>query len=326
MTKALIFGTGGVGSVYGYILHKAGAEVTAVCRSNYEVVKEKGFLIRSAVFGKCEYKPIAVKSTSEAQGPFDFIVVCSKAFPGTAPLIKDAVSPSTAIVLAQNGIGIEEEYAQLYPANTIISGVVYLPVTQVELGVVEMGSVPIEKIEIGTFPAKASAQAKSQVQHFADLFAAGGATCKVFDDVQGPRWIKLSVNAPWNPICALTLCDDANLIRACDGAADLVREVMKQVGRVAKAAGHDILTDAVIESNLNRAIGRLKTGGKEPSMLTDIRNGRPIEVEAIIGNTVRIAKALGVSVPYLEMLYVLASGLNFSIAPTSDWIPIAREG
>jgi len=41
MTRVLIFGTGGVGSVYGYILDKAGAHVTTVCRSNYIAVREK---------------------------------------------------------------------------------------------------------------------------------------------------------------------------------------------------------------------------------------------------------------------------------------------
>ena len=49
-------------------------------------------------------------------------------------MIEAAVSERTAIVLAQNGIGIEEEYAELCPNNTIISGVVWLPTTQVEPG------------------------------------------------------------------------------------------------------------------------------------------------------------------------------------------------
>jgi 2-dehydropantoate 2-reductase len=34
-----------------------------------------------------------------------------------------------------------------------------------------------------------------------------------------------------------------------------------------------------------------------PSMLLDAENGRPIEVEVIVGEVVRMAKAKGVSVP-----------------------------
>ena len=71
----------------------------------------------------------------------------------------------------------EEDYAGLYPNNTIISGVVYLPVTQVEPGVVEMG--PLERFEIGTYPANASAKAKAQVQRLSAIWKAGGATAPV---------------------------------------------------------------------------------------------------------------------------------------------------
>lgn len=153
-----------MGCVYGSILHKAGATVTTVCRSNYSVAKEKGIIIRSKVFGRVQFKPIVSSTTLEAaqHGPFDFIIVCSKAFPGTAEMIKEAVSPQTAIALGQNGIGIEEEYARLYPNNTIISGVIYLPVTQVEQGVVEHGT--FERFEIGTYPPEASPYAKAQTQ------------------------------------------------------------------------------------------------------------------------------------------------------------------
>ena len=57
-------------------------------------------------------------------------------------------------------------------------------------------------------------------------------------------------------------------------------------------------------------------------MLTDIRNGRPLEVEAILGNTVRIAKKLGVDAPYIELLYALTKGLNFSTVRNEEWKPL----
>ena len=195
MAKALIFGAGGVGSVYGYILHNGGATVTAVCRTNYEAVKRRGILVRSKIFGECHYYPIATRTVGEAagHGPFEYVIVASKAFPGTAEMIKEAVTPGqTAIVLAQNGIGIEEDYAELYPDNTIISGVVYLPVTQVEPGVIEMG--PLERFEIGTYPANAPTKSKAQTQKLSELWKSGGATAPVLDDIQPLRWLKVAIN------------------------------------------------------------------------------------------------------------------------------------
>lgn len=49
-------------------------------------------------------------------------------------------------------------------------------------------------------------------------------------------------------------------------------------------------------------------------MLVDVLNGRRMEVEVILGNTVKIGKEHGVSVIRLEGLYALAKALDESIA------------
>lgn len=325
MTRALIFGAGGVGSVYGWFLEKAGARVTAVCRSNYNQVKQNGLLIRSRKWGRNVHKPIAVSSVAEAKihGPFDYILVCSKAFPETPSLIQEAVTEESAIVLAQNGIGIEDDYAKLYQTNTIVSGVVYLPVVQVEPGVVEHGT-PLERFEIGAYPtANATSAARDKVKGLVDLFTKGGATCVAYDDIQPQRWYKLALNATLNPICALTLCDDGNYLRSSDGALAMACDVMREVGKVAAALGYDNITDDTINEHMKRHIERMTIGGKEPSMLQDVKAARPIEVEAILGNAVRIAGSLNVDTPYLRLLYTLAKGLNFATSRTEDWRPLA---
>lgn len=328
MAKTLIFGAGAVGSIYGYILTRASSNVTFVCRGNYTALQTSGLTIRSKIFGNQTCHPNVSSTVAEAaqkHGPFDYILVCSKAFPGTAELIRDAVTNDTAIVLTQNGIGIEEDYARLYPNNLLISGVVWLPTTQVEPGVIEHG--PLERFEIGTFPADAGAAGKAKAKHLAEMWQKAGATCVLHEDVQPRRWVKLAVNASWNPCTALSLCDDANLLRSSgERSESVIREVMTEVGKIAAAAGYpDAVTGELIEKDLERPRSRLETGGKEPSMLTDVRNGRRMEVEAILGNTVRLAEKFGVDVPRLGLLYVLAKALDFSTAKTDGWKPIARH-
>lgn len=320
--KVLIFGTGGVGCIYAYILEKGGAQVTAVCRSNFDAVQSKGISLDSAIFGSVTANPKAVKNVADATGPFDYILVCAKSFPGNASLIKDAVSPSTAIVLCQNGIDIEREYAETYPTNTIISGVVYLPTTQVSPGHIIHG--PLQLLHVGTYPATESESAKAQVQTFADYFAKGGGTIQVHDDVQAQRWIKLAVNVAWNPTCALSLCDDGNFLSSSEDAENAVKGLMGEVKAIAGATGYSgVITDEEIERQFERSRGRKEKGGKEPSMLTDVREGRALEVEAIVGNTVRIAKKLGVESPRLGLLYALIKGLNFAITRPEGWKALA---
>lgn len=312
MTRILVFGAGGVGITYAYILEKGGADVTAVCRSNYETAKASGFRIQSKLWGEVTSKPAVVASLEDATGAWDFIVVCSKAFPGVAVnLIKPAVSKITAIILAQNGIGIEEEYRAAFPQNTLISGVVYLPVTQVSNGVVEHG--PLELFEIGTYPTQSPAASKNQAEHFASIFTAGGGTCKVYDDIQPQRWSKVMVNASLNSICALSLRSDADFFRSSEEAEQVMRDVMHEVLVVAHALGYTGITEETLEHHMDRHIQRMKTQGKEPSMLTDVRHNRPLEVDAILGNTLRIARQAAVKTPMLSLLYALTKGLNKSI-------------
>ena len=104
----------------------------------------------------------------------------------------------------------------------------------------------------------------------------------------------------------------------------MVRKIMTEVGRVATAEGYpNAITDEAIEKDLERPRARLKVGGKEPSMLTDIRFNRPIEVEAILGNTLRLGEKHGLETPYLELLYTLAKGRNYELSRPPSWKPIS---
>ncbi|KAF2001358.1 2-dehydropantoate 2-reductase [Amniculicola lignicola CBS 123094] len=309
--KVLLFGAGSVGAVYLYLLSKV-SSTTAVCRSNYGIVKKDGFTINSSIFGKdIRFIPNVVRDCDEAKSldtkPFDYIVICSKATPGTTPqIIAPAVTPGhTIIVLIQNGIGIEDEYTSAFPTNPLVSCVVYLPATQRPAGIIKHGEV--ERLEIGIYPSSAPA---APAKVFGQLITAAGATVEVHDDVQIKRWSKLLVNAAWNPICALTLCTDVNFMLSSEPATDLIFAIMLEVRDIAAAYGHDIPREEV-EYQLGRAKDRIHNGvGVEPSMLQDVRGARRMEVEVIVGNVVRLGKKAHVKCERLEMLYLLAKALD----------------
>ncbi|TVY92907.1 Uncharacterized protein LAWI1_G006845 [Lachnellula willkommii] len=315
MAHILVFGAGGIGAVYIYIFMKAGATVTAVCRSNYEAVKRDGFTIHSVRLGNVHCQPNVVRTIAEAASncsePWDFLVICNKSFPGSSPSISDvirpAVGPSTGIVLLQNGIAIEEELAAAFPENPILSGVVYVPATQIRPGVIDCGTRSNNLLEIGTYPAPAPQSHKRAAEEIASLIREGGADAVVYDDVQPRRWSKLIVNASWNPITALSQCNIMDFRDSSPGAIDFVRAVMLEIVRVAQAVGIEGIDEASAETLLRSFLTRTDT--KEPSMLQDVRKGQPFEIEAIVGNTVRVAKAHGVEVPLLDALYVLGKGL-----------------
>ena len=312
----LIFGVGSIGAVYLYELLTAGCLVTAVCRSNYSQVKEHGFTLNSVRHGNVKYRPTAVvRDVSECQSQtFDYVLVCSKSFPGSKPSLAEILrpvlegKPEAAIILAQNGIGTEDEFAAAYPDHTVVSGVVYLPATQTAPGIINYPEM-LNLFELGTYPADASSSAKAKVVRFADLIRRGGGAAEVHDDVQVARWNKLVMNASWNPVCALSLCSDGEWLQSSDSAYDLSWKVMLEVIAIANALRIPSITEDLARRKLQILVDRSNAGTeRENSMLQDVKQGRPFEVEAILGNIVRIARKAGVDVPRLETLYALLKG------------------
>lgn len=173
-----------------------------------------------------------------------------------------------------------------------------------------------ESLEIGTFPASAY-QSKPGVKeasdHFMDVLRSAGSQAKWYDDVQEKRWKKLLLNAPWNPICALTLSRDVAFLMSSPAAEKVILDVMLEVVAVCQALGYTSVTVEEAKKQLESAKSRIGSHGIEPSMLVDILNNRGMEVETILGNPVKVAKDLGVEVPRMEILYALTKGLNEAV-------------
>lgn len=319
--KILLHGSGAIGTIYVYLLHKAGYDITAVCRSNYDAAKQNGFVIDSERYGKgIQFQPKVVRTPHEAasDGPFDYVIVTTKAIPDaeTSKVVAPAVTEGkTCIALIQNGIGIEEEYAKRFPNNPLLSCVVYLPSTQISPGHMQMGT--FESLEIGSFPAsdyKDKGHVKEAADQFMDLLKEAGSQAQWFDDVQEKRWNKLLLNASWNPICALTLSRDVAFLASSSGANQLTEAVMLEVVAIAQKLGYSSITEEVAQRQLKRANDRIGGKGIEPSMLVDILNSRRTEVETLLGNTVKIAHDLKIDVPRLELLYGLTKALDEAMA------------
>lgn len=318
MSRILLFGAGSIGIVCAYTLSKGGADVTLVCRSNYEAVSASGISINSDIFGQVSMRLPTVsqapKSVDNPDEAWDFIVVCSKAYAGIPQLIAPAVTPSTTtIVLVQNGIGTEEEYRTVFPHNPILTSGVYIPADQTRPGHVEMGK--MNRLEIGPY---AGVEASKVLQVFADLFKAGGGIATCYDEkgIQARKWFKVAFNVTWNSLCSLSQLDDRNFIQSSDISMDVAAAVSAEVLAIATAEGYGglDLNSFQEQFGMSRDPKKLKPKGIVPSMLVDIRNGRQMEVEAILGNALRIARKAEVLTPRLELLYVLLTGLNRSLA------------
>jgi 2-dehydropantoate 2-reductase len=300
--KVLVVGAGGVGAYFGGRLAQAGADVSVICRSDYEHVKNDGFTIESHV-GDFTFKPAGVyKSCAEYPGKADYLIVTTKVLPeiDVVDLIRPAVSSKTSIVLIQNGIDIEQPIAEAFPDNEIISGIAYI-------GVFRMGQGNIRHQAAGTLKFGVYPEGDSEnLDNLVALFNAANVECNAVDDIVLYRWIKLVWNVPYNPVSVLAGGVDTKVISNSPLLEGLCEKLMEEVCAVAEAYGKKMPEDIVLRNlEYTRGFPPYKT-----SMLLDWENGRQLEVEAIVGNVVRAANAKNIDVPHLETIYALLKGVN----------------
>ncbi|KAK0558090.1 hypothetical protein OC846_000083 [Tilletia horrida] len=333
----LIVGAGAVGCFYGSRLHDAsrGVLVSLVCRSNYKAIAASGVKMETRNFGNYNFTPHRVfssiehaaastdtsasSSSSSSAIRWDYIVVTTKALPDIvddAAQIRALVAPShSAIVLIQNGVGIERPHRLAFPTNPILSSVTVISAEQIAQGVIRQNR--WMRIHLGAFytdapsapPPSRELQTQSEQANsrLVDLLQAGGvsdASAHSPAELQLIRWHKLTINSAFNPSAVLS-GGSTNSAMALDPELRIhVRGVMQEIWETAPRIlgqpfdSHLATPDKILTSTERNTSGR-------PSMLVDWEQGRPMELEVILGNPIRIAREHGLEMPRLQSLYAL---------------------
>ncbi|KAF9943136.1 hypothetical protein BGZ75_008858 [Mortierella antarctica] len=307
-SRILTVGTGAVGAYYTWRLQQSGhCSVTTVCRSNYEAVKSNGIEIQTVAWGEGPhvFKPDHVVKTVPSE-TYDFIVVCMKALPDVysiPDIIAPAVeaSPGAAIVLIQNGIGIEDPIKKRFPRNPILSSVSYIGATQTAAGVVFHSGVT-QRLVVGLFEPIEGVDTNLALETFYNICADGGIDVLKADDIQNYRWQKLVWNGAMNPVCILSdLWTVSNVLSDAKYKA-MVSTTMHEIASLAEALGYPMPPTLVQTSMKTSAT---LADGYKASMVVDLEEGRPMEVEVILANPIKIAEERNLThvIPTWHKLY-----------------------
>ena len=315
--KVLIIGTGAIGGFYGALLAKAGAEVSVVCRSDYEHVKQHGFIIDSHILGTWTFTPSQVLSNAaDFKGVADYVLLCTKVIPSVdrVAMIGPAVGTDTAVVFIQNGVEIEQEMLAAFPDNEIISGLAFICCNRVKPG--EILHLAYGRLALGNLPGAVS----NKTTQLCELFKQSGIECTVTENIVTERWKKCVWNAPFNPLSVLS--GGLPTLDILQSQEAFVRSIMQEICKIAEACGHR-LSNHIVNANIENtyAMPPYKT-----SMLLDYENGHPMETDAILGNAVRAAKREGVACPHLESVYALMKLRELKLAVLhKKYNPLYRE-
>jgi 2-dehydropantoate 2-reductase len=127
-------------------------------------------------------------------------------------------------------------------------------------------------------------------------------------DIRSEIWLKLWGALSFNPISALTHSTLANI---CEFPAtrELVAAMMREAQVVAEKLG------VRFRIPLERRIeGARRVGQHKTSTLHDVEQGRPLELQAILGAVFELAQMTGTPAPHLEAVYACASLLEKTLA------------
>ncbi|HZK81790.1 MAG TPA: 2-dehydropantoate 2-reductase [Humisphaera sp.] len=297
-----IIGAGALGGYYGARLAHRGNNVHFLLRSDFNTVRQNGWNIKSCD-GDFTVAPQQFSATDDPKKlpKADLVLVTLKTTSNDQleSLVAPTIKPGAAILTLQNGLGNEERLAALFGADRVLGGIAFTCINRIGSGTIHHMAEGL--IRIGEFNGGASPRAS----RIAEIFNDARIKCTVLDDLRKGRWEKLSWNIPFNGLGAVLDWTTDRVIGTKQGEA-VVTALIEDV-----IAGAAALGVTLPEGLAARQIEKTRPMGPYlSSMQVDRREGREMEVEAILGEPLRQGMAAGAAMPHLRMLYALAKAVD----------------
>lgn len=312
--KICIFGAGAMGGYLGALLHRAGEEVTLIARGPHlAAMRAHGLRLR---LGGEEIvtQPRCTDDPKEI-GPQDFVIVTLKAHsvPAVVDRILPLLGPDTPVVTAMNGVPWwyfyqlpgpyqdrrldrldpgGRQWREIGPQRAI-GCVLWQSCALVAPGVVQ--HIHGNRMAVGEPTGERSARCLA----LSAALTKAGLKAPVRPQIRDEIWLKLWGNLSFNPISALTHATLETIARD-PGSRAVVRAMMTEAQAVGEALGVQFVMDLDARIKVAEEVGAHKT-----SMLQDLEQGRPMEIEAVVGVVTELGRLVGVHTPTIDLIYAL---------------------
>ena len=298
--RIAVVGTGALGDFYGGMLARQGYDVHFLLRSDYEVVRQKGLTVRSRQ-GDFHLEEVQCYRRPDDIGPVDLVFVGLKTTANQwyEELIGPLMREDGLVLTAQNGLGNEEQLAELFGPERVAGALAFVCCNRVAPGVIE--HLDYGAIHLGNY----GRGPDERLRRFCDMLNDSRVECKVIEELALGRWKKLVWNVPFNGLSTL-LDRMVNEIMADEGLRAWSHLLMEEVQAGARAQGlmigDDFLEEMIADTD------RMKP--YYTSMHLDRRHRQPMEVESIIGEPLRRGQQRGAAMPAMAELYAQLKTLD----------------
>ncbi|HEX3513337.1 MAG TPA: ketopantoate reductase family protein [Trebonia sp.] len=305
----LVVGAGATGGYFGGRLAQAGRDVTFLVREGRAAaLRERGLRIVGP--GGTETIKPALATAVPPGAVADVVLVTVKAdgLDAVIPQIRPAVGPRTTIVPVLNGMRHLSMLNGAFGRSSVLGGVALLS-TQLDADGDIRQLNDWASLTIGA----QDRQPTEAVERARDLLSGAAFPVTVSDDIVAAMWQKWTFIAAAGAVTCL-LGGSVGEIVAVDGGEKMTRAIVEETRSIAAAAGYPVPDGA-----LSQTVGTLTTPGSPftSSLYRDLRQGRPVEVETILGDLVAEGRKAGVHSPLLDAATVALRVHNASASATS---------
>lgn len=312
--RICIYGAGAIGGYLGAMLSKTEVELSLIARGPHlQAMQENGLKLLTEE-GESIYH-LNCTDSPESLPPQDYVIVTLKAHsvPKIVPQIVSLLAPEGAVVTAVNGIpwwyfyAVEgplrnkrlrtidpddQQWQQLGPERAI-GCVVYPACDLVKPGIIR--HVEGNRFSLG----EPSGEKTDRVTALSQAFIQAGLKAPVRPRIRDDIWIKLWGNLCFNPISALTHAT-LDVIATEPGTRDIARNMMKEAQLIAESLGIRFSVD--IEKRIN---GAANVGAHKTSMLQDLEQGRPMEIDALLTVVQEMGRMTEIETPNIDTVLAL---------------------
>lgn len=298
----LITGLGALGTVFATLLKKAGHSVFALTKDKYLAALSDRKVRVSGIWGEHEADLDGIFSSIGPlqQEKIDLIILTVKSYDTAAAIeqVKPLMGKDTLVITAQNGYGNYETVSSAVGKDhTLLSRIIFgvkLPAP----GRAEV-TVIADDVRIGQ---PHNAVDRGRVQEIAAAFTSAGIPTAYAENVEAILWDKILYNAALNPLGAILECTYGQL--AENGETRRTMDaIIDEIFHVAEARGIALnwkSAAAYRDHFYTRLVP--PTARHYPSMYYDVKAGKRLEIDALNGAVVKLAREKGIAVPVNETI------------------------
>lgn len=307
--RIAVIGAGGVGGYFGARLAAAGEDVRFVARgAHLEAIRRNGLRIDSAETPLTVQVRAAADPSDLGPGPYDVVMIAVKLW-GTAAAIETArklVTPGTAVVSFQNGVGGIPTLVKAFGHDAVLGGVAHVATHISAPGVVHQTGA-FQRLTIG----EPSGGISPRVTAFVDAAKRAGINAVAAEDIHVAIWDKFVFLATFSGVCTLSRQDKAYVF----GDPDLRRmfeEALAEAVAVGRAHGVQMPQD---QYDKTLAFAENLPPAMKPSLMHDLEHGNCLEVEFLSGAVARLGAEHGVATPVHRTIYAALKPFAAGRAP-----------